>query len=71
MLFTLLCLLIYFAIAILIVKIVFWLVGMAFPVPDQIQKWVYIIIGLVFLVDILSCFFYHGQPWFFGPGSWS
>jgi len=68
MLLTLILLVIYFAVAILIAKIIFWLVGMFFPIPAQIQMAVFVIISLFFLAELVSCFFY-GQPFLFGRGS--
>lgn len=54
MLVTLLFILLYAIVAVLILEVIFWIIGMFIAVPPKIRQLVYAIVGVIFIIWIVQ-----------------
>jgi hypothetical protein len=61
-------LILYVVIAIIVVEVVLWILGQCFgPIPDKIRKLCYAIVGLFFLIGVISMLAGGWHPALYGP----
>lgn len=63
MIIALLTILLYAILAVLILEIAFYIVGLLIPVPPKIRQLVYALVGVLFIIQIVQLFL-GGSPFF-------